>query len=135
MQNKKDISVCLFIGFIFGVALYYQIFSYYQEAKVNLDKMILSANIDNDIKLVGYRNNVGGATVGYTYQFHIIAEGDELSDPFLITSNADVTYQINSPKEISITVTDQILSYDNRVWVPINGELTEIKINLISKTF
>ncbi|MCF6204187.1 MAG: hypothetical protein L3J59_11050 [Methylococcaceae bacterium] len=135
MRNKKGISISFVIGIIFGTILYARVISYFQGPQINLDKRILSVGIAKDIKFVGYRNNVGGATVGYTYRFYILAEGGEISHPFLITSNADVTYKINSPTEISITTTEDILSYDNRVWVPINGELTEIKINLISKTF
>ena len=135
MHNIKGISIGLVMGVILGAVLYAQVISYFQEPQINLDKRILTVDIAKDIKFVGYRNNVGGATVGYTYRFYLLAEGGEILHPFLITSNADVMYQINSPTEISITTTENILSYDNRVWVPINGELTKIKINLISKTF
>ncbi len=135
MRNKKGISISFVIGIIFGTILYARVIPYFQGPQINLDKRILSVGITKNIKFVGYRNNVGGATVDYTYQFYILVEGGEILHPFLITSNADVTYQLNSPTEISITTIEDVLYYNNRVWVSVDGELTEIKINLISKTF
>lgn len=88
-------------------------------AQPNYDQLITHIDLRDSIIAVGYRNNVGGATVPFTYDFFILADGVEPEDthPFLQTRTPAVEILREGPQHIGVKVQGEITSFHNRVWL------------------
>lgn len=89
------------------------------------DKTVTEIELPDKLLVIGYRNNSGGATTGFTY--HYFFTRDENRSQFLITSKpAIVDYKDDS---LMITTKGRILSFSNTF---LSNEKNHISIMLKS---
>lgn len=86
--------------------------------------------MNESTSIVGYRNNVGNATVGFQY-YYVLSDEVELSEtsPFLVTESDSITIEGQSSHKVSITTKGKVFRFNNVVWVHEDGKLVPIKLH------
>ena len=127
MQKAKAIRWVLL-----GVVLAVFIPKIFQE-KTHLDKQILNTKLSESVSIIGYRNNVGNATVPFRYYFYVMQPGDDLPTPFLVTNTADVKIIVNDETDFSLSVQGTVHRFTNAVWVKQGHRLIPITIRFTTE--
>ncbi|WP_127956610.1 hypothetical protein [Serratia microhaemolytica] len=123
MQKVKVISLIL-IGFLLAILV-----NYLFKPQLNLDKQVLSVAISDTQTVVGYRNNQGGATTGFSYYFYFKpSNGQQLATPFLITDTSEVKIEVKGVNHFSLHVAGKVHQFTNNIWLPEPGTLVPVQI-------
>lgn len=129
MQKVKVTSLVSIIG-LFGMIAY----SMFNNDPI-LDKEIFRTSISPTHTLVGYRNNNGNATTGFSYYFYIQANGTaEQPIQFLVTDTPDIHLQIKSHDELLLMVQGKVFQFTNIIWVNDQGRLSPVNIEFTAKS-
>ncbi|MEX0335909.1 hypothetical protein [Vibrio tubiashii] len=123
MQKIKAISL-IAIGVVIAIAA-----SEVLQPEVKLDKQVLDIPISDTVSIEGFRNNSGGATVGFQYYYYVTDAIQERQAPFLITDSQKLDINVTSEKAFSISVEGNIYQFTNIVWVNDGQRLTELNIS------
>ncbi|HDI3250442.1 hypothetical protein [Vibrio cholerae] len=128
MQKVKAISLIL-IGVLVTILV-----GYLLEPRVELDNEVIKVPLSDTQTLIGYRNNAGGATTGFSYYFYVKSnESEKLPSAFLITDTPDVTFQIKEQGVFSLHVDGKVYQFTNNVWVNEQGKLIPIAFEFTAK--
>lgn len=121
MQKVKAISLIL-IGVLIAISV-----GYLLEPCVELDEEVIKVPLSDSQTLVGYRNNAGGATTGFSYYFFVKSNTSEkLPSAFLITDTPNVTFQPKEQGVFSLHVDGIVYQFTNNIWVNEHGKLIPI---------
>lgn len=123
MQKAKAIKLAAFAL----IAVAYAMVAL--KASPNYDREVLRVQFSDDVRIVAYRNNQGGATVPFTYHVFLLGSGESVDDkaPFLVTSTPDIEIEVTGEDHVVIEVTGDVHEFTNRLWVKnADGELQRI---------
>lgn len=124
MRKTKAISLIV-LG---GLVTYFAINGF--TPQVTLDKKVLDVPVSESVSVVGYRNNVGGATIPFRYHFYVRANESPLTTPFLISGTPDVDITARDSHSLMIKMTGEIFQFTNVVWVKDKQTLEPIHIQI-----
>ncbi|MPY01371.1 hypothetical protein [Salinivibrio sp. VYel4] len=124
MKKLKAISLIV-LG---GLVTYFAINHF--TPQVTLDKKVLDVPVSESVSVVGYRNNVGGATIPFRYHFYVRANESPLTTPFLISGTPDVDITARDSHSLMIKMAGEIYQFTNVVWVKDKQALEPIHIQI-----
>ncbi|OOE81498.1 hypothetical protein BZG73_13725 [Salinivibrio siamensis] len=124
MRKTKAISLIV-LG---GLVTYFAINHF--TPQVTLDKKVLDVPVSESVSVVGYRNNVGGATIPFRYHFYVRANESPLTTPFLISGTPDVDITARDSHSLMIKMAGEIYQFTNVVWVKDKQALEPIHIQI-----
>ncbi|CAM3527054.1 hypothetical protein VA7868_02283 [Vibrio aerogenes CECT 7868] len=122
MQKTKAISLIL-LGVLLTLAGHYLL-----QPEVNLDKQVFNKPISETLSVVGYRNNTGNATAGFSYFFYVMSQGDDLPEPFLVTDTPEIQVTPDNHQAFTLTVKGKVYQFTNLIWVKEDGKLVPVSI-------
>lgn len=96
------------------------------------DQEVARVLLSDDMQIVTYRNNQGGATVPFTYHVFLLGSGETLdeSSPFLVTSTPNIEVTTIDSDHVAIEVTGDVHEFTNRLWVKnADGDLYQIAVD------
>ncbi|EEX94056.1 hypothetical protein VIOR3934_08396 [Vibrio orientalis CIP 102891 = ATCC 33934] len=124
MQKIKVISL-IALGAIIAIAA-----SEFLKPELELDKQVFEIPISKTVSVEGFRNNSGGATVGFRYYYYVTDANQERQKPFLVTDSQKLDIKVNSDTSFSVSVDSNIYQFTNMVWVDDGEQLTALDISL-----
>lgn len=124
MQKIKAISLVALGAFI-AIAV-----SHVFRPELELDKQVLEIPISDTVSIEGFRNNSGGATVGFQYYYFVTDVNEDRQEPFLVTDSDRLDIKVINDTAFSVSVEGNIYQFTNMVWVDDGEQLTAIDISL-----
>ncbi|EPC02753.1 hypothetical protein L861_10430 [Litchfieldella anticariensis FP35 = DSM 16096] len=134
MQKAKAIKLAAFALIAIAAVVYVMATL---KASPNYDREVLRVRLSDDVRIVAYRNNQGGATVPFTYHVFLLGSGESVDDkaPFLVTFTPDIGIEIIEEDHVAIEVTGDVHEFTNRLWVKnADGELQRIAADFIARS-
>ena len=130
MRKIKVISFLFILVFagIFGFGLF--------SNTTNFDEEVLKLPLSEDFEVVGYRNNNGSGTVGFTYHY-FVKDTDldtKLSHPFLVTDDKEIVVTPKSKDRFSISLVGKVYQFNNIIWLKHNKSLIQFHTELIANS-
>ncbi|KJZ10925.1 hypothetical protein TW85_17800 [Marinomonas sp. S3726] len=130
MRKTRVISFLL-------LAIFVSVFSFFFFSNTtNFDEEVLKLPLSKDFEVVGYRNNNGGGTVGFTYHY-FVKDTDvdtKLSHPFLITDDKEIVVVPKSKDRFSISLVGKVYQFNNIIWLKHNKSLIQFHTELIANS-
>lgn len=140
----RKILVVIFISVVLLVLSIAFFAGTYFKPQLNLDKQVLSVPLTDSVSLVGFRNNIGGATNSFTYRYYFLDKtiypdafakrSAEPVRPFLVTSDAKPQYENVTETQVDLSVVGEAYQFSNRIWVRSQGGLVPIKVNFNARS-
>ncbi|MGL5757560.1 hypothetical protein [Plesiomonas sp.] len=128
MQKVKAISLVI-IGVFLALLT-----NHLLAPKIEFDKEILRTPIFDSQILVGYRNNTGNTTTGFSYYFYIKSNGSEkLPSPFLITDTPNIKFLIKKNRQLSFHVDGKVYQFTNNIWINNQDKLIPISFEFFAR--
>lgn len=119
------------------LAIFVSVFSFFFFSNTtNFDEEVLKLPLSKDFEVVGYRNNNGGGTVGFTYHY-FVKDTDvdtKLSHPFLITDDKEIVVVPKSKDRFSISLVGKVYQFNNIIWLKHNKSLIQFHTELIANS-
>lgn len=129
MQKARAIKLATFAIIAIAAFVYIMVTP---STSPNYDQEVARVLLSDDMQIVTYRNNQGGATVPFTYHVFLLGRGETLDDsaPFLVTSTPNIEVATTDSDRVAIEVTGDVLEFTNRLWVKnADGELHHIAVD------
>jgi|GEM_PF-4643946 len=124
MQKIKAISL-VGLGAVMAILA-----SNFLQPALKLDKQVIELPISETVSIEGFRNNSGGATVGFQYYYFIRDVNDERQKPFLVTDSEQLEFNVLSDTSFTVSVKGNIYQFTNLVWADDGEQLTALDISL-----